>query len=448
VDRRAVVLALLLAAATAALLWPAGGFAFLNYDDNQYLTLNPRVTPGLTLDGAAWAFTSVGYAFNWHPLTWLSHMADVSLFGLDPRGHHLVNVLLHAANAALLFALLRALTGALWAPALVAALFAAHPLHVESVAWVSERKDLLSTLLGLATLAAYLRHLRRPGRWSLLPALAAFVLGLLAKPMLVGLPLLMLVLDFWPLGRLRGPRARRLLEKLPFLALAAAAAGVTYVAQLRGGALKGLQEVGLPVRAANALVAYVWYAAKALWPAGLTIFYPYPDPAGEGFWWRALAAALGLGLVTAAALRLARRAPYVLAGWLWYVATLLPVVGLVQAGLQAVADRYTYLPLAGLFLAAAWGGAAAAPRRRRAAALAPVACALALAAFAGAARAQLGVWRDSVALFEHALAVTQDNFVAELNLSAALREQGRVAEADRHFQNWARIRRAQGKGHP
>jgi hypothetical protein len=366
-----------LAIATFALYARVRGFAFLHFDDNMYVTENPVVRQGLTGAGIAWAFTTLHFS-NWHPLTWLSHMADVELFGLDAGAHHLVNVALHALNAAILFLVLSRMTGATGRSLLVAALFAAHPLHVESVAWVSERKDVLSTLLGLLALGAYARYAALAGaaargRRSPLCAYALvavlFAASLLAKPMWVTFPFLLLLLDVWPLQRLAGssverdplpppaprhPFGRLVVEKLPLLALSAVSSAVTVVAQERGGALRGF-DLDLGVRAANAAVAYVRYLGKALWPSSLLPQYAYPTglPA-----WQVLGSALLLLAITGLALVGARRAPWLAVGWLWFAGMLVPVIGLVQVGAQSIADRYTYVPLVGLFVAVAWGGTA------------------------------------------------------------------------------------------
>jgi len=391
------------------------GFDFINLDDDVYVVLNPRVNTGLSPGTIAWAFTGTAGG-NWHPVTWLSHMLDVQLFGLAPRGHHLVNVLLHATNALLLLLLLQRLTGSLWRSALVAALFTAHPLHVESVAWVAERKDVLSTLLGLLAILAYLGYARKPEKARYLLALGLFTLGLMAKPMLVTLPAVLLLLDFWPLGRYGGigaaprnaggrgrvPLGRLLGEKIPFVVLALGSGIITLGVQSRGGAVKSTDLFSLQDRLANALVAYVSYIGDMLWPTGLAVYYPHP--AGSLPAWAGMAAAGVLGLVCAAVLQQAGRRPHLAVGWFWYLATLVPVIGFIQVGTQARADRYTYLPLTGLFIALAWS----LPRPRRGAARAyafAVLAAMAVGLLALGARVQTGYWKDSVTLLSHALDV-------------------------------------------
>ncbi len=346
---------LLLALVTALLYWPITSHDFVSFDDQEYITENPHVTPGLTWDGIAWAM-SAGYASNWHPLTWISHMADCSLYGLHPGGHHLTNLLLHVANTVLLFLLLYQLTGAVWRSACVAALFAWHPVHVESVAWASERKDVLSTLFWILTLIAYshfksqISNLRSRQMWYF-AALIFFALGLMCKPMLVTLPFVLLLLDFWPLQAASPghPRAwpRLLVEKIPFFLLAGIASVVTYLVQKHGGAVSSLEVAPLSSRLANALVAYLRYVGKSIWPAHLAAMYPYVK-----HWpalWVITAAVLVAGLSILFLLR-ARTSPWLIVGWLWFLGTLVPTIGLVQVGAQSMADRYTYIPGIGLFL--------------------------------------------------------------------------------------------------
>jgi Flp pilus assembly protein TadD len=403
--KRALAASVMLGLAALALVafWPVTKAGFVHFDDDEYLVRNPRVAAGLSASGAAWAFRTT-LSGNWMPLTWLSLLLDVRLFGLDAGRMHQVNLLIHGANGVLLFLLLRALTGALWRSALVAALFLAHPLHVESVAWVSERKDVLSAFFWLLGLGAYLRAVRRPGPLRLLPVTLLLALGLMAKAMPVTFPLTALLLDRWPLGRLRSGRDLwpRLREKAPLVVLAAAAAAVAVFAQGREGGLSTLAGFPLPVRLGNAVSACGWYLGKALWPARLAFFYPHP---GAGLSWTG-AALTGAALAAGTALALAlRRRPCVAVGWLWYLVTLLPVLGIVQVGLQATADRYSYVPLTGLFLLAVWGAgdlARRSPALRAAAGTAAVACLVALAA---AARAQAGHWADSRSLSAHAARV-------------------------------------------
>lgn len=423
-------------------------FDFVGLDDDLYVTENPRVKEGLTPGGVVWAFRTF-HSYNWHPLTWISHMADVSLFGTDPGRHHLVNAFLHAVNTLLLFLLLRTGTGALWRSALVAALFALHPLHVESVAWISERKDLLSTLFGFGCIAVYSRY-GRSGKTSLfLASLLLFLLSLLSKPTLVTLPVLLLLLDLWPLERRERP-GRLLLEKVPFFLLSAGSAAVTVAAQYLGGAVRSLDAIPLAVRVENALWSYVVYAWKAVWPAGLAPYYPHPMDlpgwsamGGEALFWKALAAGAALLAVTLGVFRWRKRFPWLATGWFWYLLTLVPMIGIVQVGSHAVADRYTYVPLVGLFLAAVWGAAALAGRWRgkRAFPVVAVAVSLAVVAVLGTLSVrQASCWRDSESLFRRAVRVVPDGALMHVNLGNILIRQGRFEEAVSEYGEALKIR--------
>jgi tetratricopeptide (TPR) repeat protein len=409
------------------------GFDFVAWDDPFHVVENEEVNRGLTSAGIAWAF-STSEVPNWHPLTWISHMLDCELFGLDAGGHHATNVALHALNSLLVFGLFAHMTGARWRSAVVAALFAVHPLHVESVAWVSERKDLLSALFALLSTWAYVVYARRGGAPAYVAALALLALALMSKAMPVTLPFVFLLLDYWPLRR--GLSARLLLEKLPFFALVACASAITIALQGSSGAVKTAELVSLEARLANALSAYALYLGKLLWPTDLTMFYPHPAiPEAGGIpraAWQATAAAALLAVISAWAAR-ARDRRWAPVGWLWYLGTLLPVIGLVQVGQQALADRYTYLPSLGLFVIAAWGGAELVdrfrPRLRRVEALTAVAIAGVLLALGVAASVQAAHWRDSRSLFRHALEVVPRNPVVRYELAQVLREQGLVDEA-------------------
>ncbi len=436
---RAWLVALLLFGATLALYARTAGFPFIEFDDPGYVRDNPHLAQGLTSETLSWACTSAGYQYNWHPLTWLSHALDVQLFGLDAGRHHLVNALLHALNAALLFLALRALTARAWPSALAAALFALHPLRVESVAWVAQRKDVLAGTFFCLALLAYARHARAPSAARLACVALAFAAGLMAKPTLVTLPCLLLVLDVWPLGRLRpaaGPSLGQLArEKLPLFALSLVSIVLTLVAQGAGGALR--VSIALPERLANAALGYLVYVRQALWPAGLAVLYPHPalaEPprsqllAGAG-------ALLALALLTWGALRARRRRPWLLLGWCWFLGLLVPMIGLVQVGNQAHADRYAYLALIGLELALSWSVAELVSARRML--VAPVLAGLVALALVSAR--QIGFWRGSEALFEHALEVTDQNFVVHNNLGLVLGERDLDA-ALRHFESAAAIR--------
>src|SRR5947209_4968602 len=449
--RQDLYISVLLLLLTALVYWPVTQHEFINYDDHLYVTDNPIVQEGLTIEGVQWAFQSF-QASNWHPITWLSHMIDCSLFYVYPGGHHLTNLLFHLANTVLLFQFLHRLTGARWRAALVAALFAWHPMHVESVAWVAERKDVLSTLFLILSLWAYLRYTERPAAPRYLLALSLFALGLMSKPMLVTLPCLLLLLDYWPLGRLRanslpwshgdgsGETPARsiswlLLEKVPFFALSFISCVLTVWAQHKSGALKSLQVVPLVSRSWNALVSYAAYLGKMLWPAKLAVFYPL----AENSFLVIIVSGLVLAALSVLTWRGRRQQPYLMVGWLWYLGTLIPVIGLVQVGGQAMADRYTYIPFIGLFVMIAWGMAEWAshgPSRQRL--LVPF-CAVLLLGCLGATGSYVGDWQNSHTLFEHALKVTENNFVAHNNLGVALKDQGKVPEAIAHYLEAVRI---------
>lgn len=465
-----------LAVLTAAVYGQVLNHDFIQYDDTGYVTENPIVRGGLSWKGFLWAFTTVSMA-NWHPLTWLSHMLDVELFGLKPGLHHLVSVLFHVLNTTLLFLVLRQMTGALWRSALVASLFALHPLHVESVAWVAERKDVISTLFWLLTLWAYTRYTKDPGLPRYWPVLLFFALGLLAKPMLVTLPLVLLLMDYWPLGRLRWQRAspaapltssatpekqgkkqkKRLreqtkpplskdsgkwrvvlplvYEKIPLFALSAASSMITVYAQQKGGAVAPMALFSLPERVATAITAYVAYLWKMLWPFGLSIFYPLEVKSPVVV---AACASLLLAL-TFAAVRWAGRRPYFLVGWLWYLLTLLPVIGILKVGDAAMADRYTYVALMGPFVALAWGSFDFSRALRIPTAALGATSALLIAALTLMTYIHLGYWRDTVSVFSHALDVNRSNHVAHYSLAVEYIHQKNYEEASSHLKSALQI---------
>jgi tetratricopeptide (TPR) repeat protein len=441
--RRDWLAAAVLAGVAFAALAPALACDFVNFDDFTYVVRNPQVKGGLSSAGVRWAFTT-SRAANWHPLAWLSLQLDATLFGPGPLGFHLTNVLLHAANAALLFLALRSLTGAYRRSAAVALLFAVHPLRAESVAWVSERKDVLSAAFGLLALAAYAGYARAPSLRRYLPVVAALALSLMAKPMLVTLPFLLLVLDGWPLRRARalGDWGKLAAEKLPLFAVVAASSAITVRAQAGEGAVMALEKLPLDARAGNAAVSYVAYLSKTVWPVNLAVLYPHP---GGGLpAWRVASAALLLAALTAGAVALRGRAPYLLAGWLWFVGTLVPVIGLVQVGLQAYADRYTYFPQVGLLIAVCWGAADLAGARARAALVTAGVVAWVLA---GLTWGQLGVWRDSLALWEHAVRAAGESPVGLANLGETLEERGRFREAETRYRGAVRLEPESVKAH-
>ena len=441
--KRDVAICVVLAAAVAAVYFPVAGHGFVNFDDPGYVVDNPHVRRGLTWEGAGWAVTATA-EHNWHPLTWLSHMLDGQLFGAWAGGHHLSSVVLHAANSILLYFVLKRLTGAVWPSAVVAALLAVHPLHVESVAWVSERKDVLSVFFLLLALLAYARYTARPGALRYAAVAALLVLGLASKPMVVTAPFLLLLLDWWPLGRLRwGETAGRcLLEKVPLLILVAAACAVTIAAQQE--AVEAQVATGLALRIQNGLVAYAAYIGKMFWPARLAVLYPFPEAVPA---WQWLGAAGGLAAVTAAAVASVRRRPYLAVGWLWFLGTLVPVIGLVRVGAQAMADRYAYIPLIGLYVMLAWGAADLAGRRRHGRAAALVVAAGVLAALGLTAHAAVGYWRDPVTLLRRTLEVTAWNPLAHNNLGGALMDLKQVDAATVEFIEAVRLDPDYGDAH-
>jgi tetratricopeptide (TPR) repeat protein len=434
----------LLAAATFAVYAGVLRNGFVSYDDEVYVVRNAHVRSGLTAGNAAWSLTATEAA-NWHPLTWMSHMADVSLWGMRPGGHHATSVFLHAANALLVFLLLRRGTGAAGRSAAAALLFALHPLRVESVAWVAERKDVLSTFFGLAAIGAWAAWVRRrqPGAYA--ASLALFAASLMSKATFVTLPFLLLILDFWPLERIgparklepaaaRSSLSRVLLEKAPYLFLSAVASLITLRAQRAGGATAALPVALLP-RVENAIVACARYLGKIFWPTDLAVLYPHT---AASLGWKTWAAGALLAAISAAAIALRRRHPYLLAGWIWYLVALLPVIGLVQVGWQSIADRYTYVPSLGIGAAIVWTIAETAPKRlpRPWLAAAPAAVLLALSVLT---LRQVATWRDSLALYEHAVAVTGPNETMQIDLGNELARRGRTEEAARHFSEALRI---------
>jgi Flp pilus assembly protein TadD len=450
--RRELSVCLFLVLATLTVYWQVGNYEFVNLDDDMYITENSHVQEGLSRESATWAFTTTRLA-NWHPVTWLSHMLDFQLYGLNPRGHHLTNVFFHLVNTLLLFLVLKWMTGALWRSSFVAALFALHPLHVESVAWVAERKDVLSTLFWILSIWAYLGYVKRPGVKRYLLILLSFALGLMAKPMLVTLPCVLLLLDYWPLERIQLGQAassrtapdppaviahtprkqafRLFFEKTPLFFLAVVSSVVTFLVQKGGGAVGALEAYPVRIRVANALLSYFRYMVKMIWPQNLAVFYPHP---GQSLpMWQAAGAGLLLLLISIVVIRAGRRQPYLPVGWFWYLGTLVPVIGLVQVGAQAMADRYTYVPLIGLFIMVAWGVPELLARWRYSKpALASVAVLL-LAALMVCTWLQIKHWENGLTLFEHTLQVTSNNSQIHNNLGNVLTKKGRLQEAILHY---------------
>lgn len=440
-SNRRGVLSLALVLLTLGAYNPAARNDFVNFDDPAYVTGNQHVRAGLTWDTVKWAFGSTQHA-NWHPLTWLSHALDYQLFHLRAAGHHYVSVLMHALVAVLLFLFLEAATNLAWRSAAVGALFAVHPINVESVAWVAERKNVLCMLFFVLTLLAYRWYVQSPSlkRYGLVALL--FGLGLMSKPMVITLPFVLLLLDYWPLGRVNSSAvtrhqdralARLVKEKVPLFALSAASAAITMMAQNEGGAIHNAYSFW--DRIGNAILSYGRYVEKAAWPSRLAAFYPHPDPLPM---WQVAISAILLLSATAAVLRL-REKPYLAVGWFWYLGTMVPMIGLVQVGDQGMADRYAYLPFLGLFIAATWGIADWAGTRRIPAIYVALTAFAAIAGFSVAAYAQVGYWKNSATLWSHALSVTQNNFVAENNMGGDLMEREGCQAAMAHFRNAAAI---------
>jgi len=439
-----LLIAFLVFLGTMAVFWPVTKLGFINFDDPDYVTENPPVLRGVSSQGLAWAFTT-GHAANWHPVTWLSHMLDCELYGVRPWGHHFTNLLLHAATAALLLMAFNVLTRSLWQSAVLAALFAVHPLRVESVAWIAERKDVLSGFFFALTLYLYGRYCRAGGtqnfsgeivaktkarRLLYLAALFSFAIGLMSKPMLVTTPFVLLLLDYWPLQRI-GPALKAsgvlslLVEKVPFFILAIASSVVTFLVQKTGGAVSMVPTLGVGERVGNALVSYVRYMGKMIWPADLAVFYPHP-----GVWptWQVVGALLLLLAITTLVVLRRNKEPYLVTGWLWFLGMLIPVIGIVQVGSQAIADRYTYLPSLGLSIAVVWGfgsrlaGFTKAKHWRFALAF------VALGSFGYVAHGIIPTWKDSETIFRESLRRGGDNAVARFWLGNTLIKQGRTDE--------------------
>ncbi|MGD8706009.1 MAG: tetratricopeptide repeat protein [Syntrophobacterales bacterium] len=441
---------LLLIFATLVVFHRLPSHDFINLDDNLLVYENPQVLAGFTKGGLIWAFTQY-HAEYWHPVTWLSHMLDCQLFGLRPGLHHLTSLVFHLANCVLLLFILRKMTGALWRSALVTALFAIHPLHVESVAWVAERKDVLSAFFWFLTIWAYVRYAEQPGLRPYLLVVLFFGLGLMAKPMVVTLPFVLLLLDYWPLGRLqlqdvrsvkdldvhRASLFRLVWEKIPLFVLTAVTIVATVVVQDKVGALKSLQTFPLKTRIANALVSYTSYITKMMWPHKLAVYYPYPE--AIPLWQIAGSGLLLLG-VSVMVMKAAKSRLYLAVGWLWYLGTLVPVIGLVQVGSQAMADRYTYLSLVGLFIMIAWGVPSILSGWRHERIVFAIASAILLLGCMLGTWRQIGHWQNSITLFQHTVRVTSDNHFAHNNLGVALARGGRLAAATYHYSQALRIK--------
>ncbi len=459
----------ILAVSTLLVFWQVRNFDFINYDDDLYVYGNQHVVSGLTFDNIIWAFTT-GHATNWHPLTWLSLMLDCQLSlpgGPNPGWIHLMNVLLHLINTLLLFTVLKKMTGSLWSSAFVAAAFALHPMHVESVAWIAERKDVLSTFFLLLTLAAYTGYVRRPSVFRYIAALALFAMGLMAKPMLVSLPFVLLLLDYWPLNRFMpqtGESAaiadklptfyRIVIEKVPFFVLSVISSVITFMVQHRAGAVVDIDALSLNKRIANAFLSYADYIGKMVWPTNLAIFYPFNNAVSVSFRLVAISALLLL-VISVFVLRYGRSQRYLPVGWFWFVGTLIPVIGIVQVGSQAYADRYTYIPYIGLFIMLAWSlpqlfsklpsaTRLSSPKRKI---VLGIAMAIVLTTLGICAHRQVNCWKNGVTLFSHALGVTQNNYMAYNSLGVAYDHLGRWPEAVEEFGQAIKIKPDYAEAH-
>jgi tetratricopeptide (TPR) repeat protein len=448
--QRPAICLLLIAATLLAFVQVLDG-RFINFDDPGYVTNNVHVRSGISAQTIMWAFTSTDEV-NWHPLTWISHALDCTLFGLDARYHHAMNLLLHILSSILVFIVFEKMTRARWQSAFVALVFALHPLHVESVAWIAERKDVLSGFFWMLTLLAYERYRRSPVPGRYLLTFGAFLLGVLSKPVVVTLPFVLVLLDYWPFRRFEfgASRTRKVgkgdgaglaqsvLEKIPFFVIALASSVVTFLIQQRGGATKVLYDVNFPNRIANALFSYARYLQKTVLPIDLAVFYPHP---GGGLpLWQAGAAAILLVLISVLVWKQRIQRPFLVVGWFWFLGTLVPVIGLVQVGLQGMADRYMYLPMIGLSIMVAWGVPLLLQRAKMQGFVLRSAFILVVALMIVGTRAQSSYWRDSRSVFEHAVAVTSDNYVAQNNLGAALADSGDHSQAIAHLRESLRIK--------
>jgi tetratricopeptide (TPR) repeat protein len=439
--KKSLILSIYFALAVSTLLvfWQVRNFDFVNYDDPSYVTENPHVLNGLTADSVRWAFTTIHTGY-WHALTWLSLMLDCQLFGPGPAGFHLTNLFFHIANTLLLFLVLKQMTKAIWQSAFVAALFALHPMHVESVAWIAERKDVLSTFFWMLTLLTYVVYVSRPSAFRYIVTLAAFALGLMAKPMLVTLPFLLLLLDYWPLNRFGSKRSPffLLIEKIPLFAMAAATSVATFIAQKQTGAMRISENIGFLFRLANALISYVQYIVKMIWPVRLAVFYPHRYE-NVPFLYVAISVILLLA-VTIFVIRFAKNHRYLVTGWLWYLGTLIPVIGIIQAGSQAYADRYTYTPYIGLFIMLAWGLPQLLSKLPQRKIVLGVSMVIILTTLGICASLQVSYWKNSIILFSHANQVTQNNWLAHNNRGTAYNRIGRYQEALEDFSQAIRIK--------
>jgi tetratricopeptide (TPR) repeat protein len=437
-SQKKLLITLILILSTLVVYWQVKDFDFAGYDDELYVTENSQVQAGITVEGIIWAFTTF-HAGNWHPLTWLSHILDCELYGLNPMGHHWTNLLFHMTNTLLLFFLFQKMTGSMWRSAFVAALFAIHPLHVESVAWVAERKDVLSTFFWMLTIIVYYRYVKCPSLFAYLLIILFLSLGLMAKPMLVTLPFVLLLLDFWPLERLKYNShhqssnfqalnlSRLIWEKIPLLVPVAASSVLTFIAQQKVGAVYSFEALSIKTRIANACVSYANYMVKAIWPQKLAIFYPHPF--GMLSSWNIFGSVLLIAGFSFLAIRMLTQYKYVAIGWLWYLGTLVPVIGLLQVGAQGMADRYTYIPLIGLFIIVAWGMPDLLKKWHYSKIILAVLAIILISVFSTRSYFQTKHWENSAAVFENATKVTDYNWLAYNNLGLALMRDGKAEKA-------------------
>ncbi|RZB35316.1 MAG: hypothetical protein SRB1_01084 [Desulfobacteraceae bacterium Eth-SRB1] len=445
--RQEIIVCLFLVAANLVIYWQITSHEFISFDDGSYITQNPYVQSGLTFESIKWAFTTF-HASNWHPLTWLSHMLDIELYGLNSMGHHWTSLQIHLINTLLLFFILQYMTGAIWKSAFVAALFALHPLHVESVAWVAERKDVLSTFFGMLTILAYIRYVIKRDLFRYFLVFISLSLGLMAKPMLVTMPFVMLLLDLWPLKRLNLPLNQPagsqnsnfiplILEKIPFLVPVAISSILTLVAQ-HSSALKTLESFPLQTRVANGLISYINYIVKTLWPLHLSVFYPHPGnnlPA-----WQIIGATLLIAAAIFLSIHTFKKYPYIIVGLFWFFITLFPVIGIIQVGDQAMADRYTYIPLIGIFIIFAWGGSDIIKKWTDKKIIPAIIAAAVILLLTMQSFLQTTHWKNSITLFENSIKVTENNWLAHNNLGIALFSEGKFDKAIYHYKKALNIR--------
>ena len=446
--RREIVICLVLIAANLVVYWQITNHEFINYDDGIYVTENSHVQAGFTWESIKWALTTF-HAGNWHPLTWFSHMLDCELYGLNSTGHHWTNLELHIANTLLLFFILFKMTGALWRSAFVAALFALHPLHVESVAWIAERKDVLSTFFGFLMIIAYYRNVKKPRITNYLLIILFFSLGLMAKPMLVTMPFVLLLLDLWPLKRLNlslnqpAGRTSNLMplirEKIPLIILATISIILTFFAQQSRGAVQSLELIPINYRIANALIAYSGYFIKTIWPHNMSVFYPHLGVNQP--MWEVVSSALFLIGACLLAVKASKKYPYMLVGLLWYIITLIPVIGLIQVGSQSMADRYTYIPMTGIFIVFTWGMHDLLLKNKKYLNfIFPLSAAIIISVLSVLSFNQSKQWKNSITLFENAITITDENWLAHNNLGAALFDKGKTDESIFHFKEALKIK--------